>query len=123
MPEATALPASYRCALVTGATSGIGKAIVLALRDAGLQVIAVGRSREALQALGQEQGVVTVEADVRQADAFAQVLSQYPVDVLVNNAGVLSSRAAFQSAATHWFWSRLGLGGVHPASSTSPASM
>ncbi|MGR3893118.1 SDR family oxidoreductase [Pseudomonas sp. 1176_21] len=96
MPEAAALPVSYRCALVTGATSGIGKAIVLALRDAGLQVIAVGRSREALQALGQEQGVVTVEADVRQADAFAQVLSQYPVDVLVNNAGVLSSRAAFQ---------------------------
>lgn len=96
MPDSTSMPAVYRCALVTGATSGIGKAIVMALRDAGLQVIAVGRSREALEALGAEKGVITLQADVRQTDAFAQILRQYPVDVLVNNAGILSTRAAFQ---------------------------
>ncbi|GAB7531440.1 SDR family oxidoreductase [Pseudomonas sp. 3A(2025)] len=96
MPDHGVLPEVYRTALVTGATSGIGRAIVLALRDAGLKVIAVGRSREALQVLGEEPGVIAVEADVRQLDAFALVLGEHQVDVLVNNAGVLTSRAAFQ---------------------------
>jgi len=96
MPDSTALPAVYRCALVTGATSGIGKAIVLALRDAGMQVIAVGRSREALDELQAQEGIVALQADVRQADALADILKRYPVDVLVNNAGILSTRAAFQ---------------------------
>lgn len=96
MPDHAALPAAYRTALVTGATSGIGKAIVLALRDAGLKVIAVGRSVEALHALSEEPGVIAVEADVRQLDAFARVLGEHKVDVLVNNAGVLTTRAAFQ---------------------------
>jgi NADP-dependent 3-hydroxy acid dehydrogenase YdfG len=96
MPDSASGLARYKCALVTGATSGIGKAVVIALRDAGLQVIAVGRSPEALQALREERGVVVVEADIRQVEVFDAVLAQYPVDVLVNNAGVLSSRAAFQ---------------------------
>jgi NADP-dependent 3-hydroxy acid dehydrogenase YdfG len=96
MPDSASGLARYNCALVTGATSGIGKAVVIALRDAGLQVIAVGRSPEALQALREERGVVVVEADIRQVEVFDAVLAQYPVDVLVNNAGVLSSRAAFQ---------------------------
>ncbi|MFS2160543.1 SDR family oxidoreductase [Pseudomonas sp. Pseusp122] len=96
MPDSTSAPAIYKCAMVTGATSGIGKAVVIALRDAGLQVIAVGRSPEALRALRAQKGVIVVEADVRQVDVFDEILAQYPVDVLVNNAGVLSSRAAFQ---------------------------
>lgn len=96
MPDSASGLARYKCALVTGATSGIGKAVVIALRDAGLQVIAVGRSPEALQALREERGVAVVEADIRQVEVFDAVLAQYPVDVLVNNAGVLSSRAAFQ---------------------------
>jgi len=99
MPEAPKVPAQYRCAMVTGATSGIGKAVVLALRDAGLQVIAVGRSPTALAELASEQGVEVVQADVRDIEAFAAVLARYPVDVLVNNAGVLSTRAAFQEMA------------------------
>lgn len=95
MPN-TALPAGYRRALVTGATSGIGKAIVLALRDAGLEVIAVGRSREALAELASESGVTTLEADVRDVAAFKAALEGQPIDVLVNNAGILSTRASFQ---------------------------
>ena len=96
MPESVAISANYRRAMVTGATSGIGKAIVLALRDAGLQVVAVGRSPEALAELRAEPGVTVVEADVRHTQAFAEVLHEYPVDVLVNNAGVLTTRASFQ---------------------------
>ena len=96
MPDSVKVPVKYRRALVTGATSGIGKAVVLALRDAGLQVIAVGRSPKALAELREEPGVTTVEADVRDTGAFAEVLAKYPVDVLVNNAGVLSTRSSFQ---------------------------
>lgn len=95
MPNAV-LPAGYRRALVTGATSGIGKAIVLALRDAGLEVIAVGRSREALAELAGESGVTTLEADVRDVGAFKAALEGQAIDVLVNNAGILSTRASFQ---------------------------
>ncbi|MCS4061348.1 MULTISPECIES: SDR family oxidoreductase [Pseudomonas] len=95
MPDAP-LPEGYQHALVTGATSGIGRAIVLALRDAGLQVIAVGRSPDALQALADEPGITTVEADVRDAKGLKVALQGRVIDVLVNNAGVLSTRAAFQ---------------------------
>ncbi len=95
MPDAP-LPEGYQQALVTGATSGIGRAIVLALRDAGLQVIAVGRSPDALQALADEPGITTVEADVRDAKGLKAALQGRVIDVLVNNAGVLSTRAAFQ---------------------------
>ncbi|MDD1963789.1 SDR family oxidoreductase [Pseudomonas putida] len=96
MLETLAISANYRRAMVTGATSGIGRAIVLALRDAGLQVVAVGRSLPALAELRVEPGVTVVEADVRQTEVVAQILSEHPVDVLVNNAGVLTSRAPFQ---------------------------
>ncbi len=95
MPE-VAFPEGYQRALVTGATSGIGKAIVLALRDAGLQVIAVGRSPQALAELAGEPGVTTLQTDVRDYRSLAAALEGQAVDVLVNNAGILSTRAAFQ---------------------------
>ncbi|MGM3217609.1 SDR family oxidoreductase [Pseudomonas sp. PhalM4] len=97
MPE-VAFPEGYQRALVTGATSGIGKAIVLALRDAGLQVIAVGRSPEALAELACEPGVTTLQADVRDYRSLAAALEGQAVDVLVNNAGILSTRAAFRTS-------------------------
>lgn len=96
MPEVNGVPSSLRCALVTGATSGIGEAIVEALCEAGLKVIAVGRNDELLQALAARTGAVAWQADVRDTQAFAAVLKDYEVDVLVNNAGILSTRAAFQ---------------------------
>lgn len=97
MPEATTgLPASYKTALVTGATSGIGRAIVVALRAAGLRVLAVGRNQALLEELQGECGALPVALDVRQTQEFTALLEQYQVDVLVNNAGVLSTRAPFQ---------------------------
>lgn len=86
----------YRCALVTGATSGIGRAVVQALVSAGLQVVAVGRDREALAELARWPGVETAAVDVRDSEQLAALVARFPIDVLVNNAGVLSTRAAFQ---------------------------
>lgn len=85
----------YKTALVTGASSGIGQAVAIALRKAGMQVLAVGRSVEPLNKLEAEWGIIPLVMDVRDTERFVSVCAQYDIDVLINNAGVLSTRAAF----------------------------
>lgn len=85
----------YRNAVVTGATSGIGKATVLELARRGLTVYAVGRNREQLDELSSVKGVTAVQADVRETERIADAVKGVEIDVLVNNAGILSTRAAF----------------------------
>ena len=85
----------YRTAVVTGATSGIGKAIVETLRKRGLDVYAVGRNEDALRTLSERCGATPVRADVRDAKAISDALAGVDVDILVNNAGILSTRALF----------------------------
>src|SRR4051812_22046166 len=87
-------------ALVTGASSGIGKATALALVAAGFQVI--GTSRNASRATP-AQGVTLMDLDVTSdesvATAVAQVIERLGrIDVLVNNAGVGSSGASEESS-------------------------
>jgi 3-hydroxy acid dehydrogenase/malonic semialdehyde reductase len=83
-------------ALVTGASSGIGRAIAVALTVADYKVLAVGRDLAALEALRVESGAVPLAIDVRDTGQFVSVLAEHQVDVLVNNAGILSTRAPFQ---------------------------
>lgn len=85
----------YRNAVVTGATSGIGKATVLELARRGLTVYAVGRNREQLDELSSVKGVIAVQADVRETERIADAVKGVEIDVLVNNAGILSTRATF----------------------------
>jgi NADP-dependent 3-hydroxy acid dehydrogenase YdfG len=85
-----------RVAVVTGATSGIGRAIVPVLRARGLAVYAIGRDEAQLAALAAESGAIPIRADVRDTARIAAALAEVEVDILVNNAGILSSRAAFQ---------------------------
>ena len=59
------MPPPYRAALVTGASSGIGRAIAIALRGAGMNVFALGRDAEALAALEAQCGAAPVVGDVR----------------------------------------------------------
>jgi len=82
-------------ALVTGATSGIGRATVLKLREIGLEVLALGRNAAALAELKAECGATPIEADVRDMAAVTAQLGDRPVDILINNAGILSTRARF----------------------------
>jgi short-subunit dehydrogenase len=89
-----------RICVVTGASSGIGEALTLALARAGGRVWAIGRSRERLDALVDEVvdgtgEVVPVVADLEQdedlASAGDEILSGSDhVDVLVHSAGAIT---------------------------------
>ena len=75
-------------ALVTGASSGIGAATVRALRDAGMEVWAMARRADRLEALAAETGCHSVVADVQDGPALERAVSGLAPDVLVNNAGL-----------------------------------
>src|SRR5687768_6240467 len=88
-------------ALVTGASSGIGKAATLALSDAGFRVI--GTSRDTSRATAVE-GVTLLDLDVTSDDSVASVVQEViarfgRIDVLVNNAGVGANGAAEEISA------------------------
>ena len=77
-----------RVAVVTGASRGLGRAIALALAQAGVEVLAVARSGDALAELAAENAAVTPwVADVGDP-AFYQALAARRCDILVNNAGM-----------------------------------
>lgn len=78
----------YRTALVTGASSGIGAAVVERLRREGLEVHAVARSADALDALAARTGCVPHAIDVTDRAALARLAGEVEFDILVNNAGV-----------------------------------
>ena len=78
----------YRTALVTGASSGIGAAVVERFAAEGLQVHAVARSAEALNALADRTGCISHVADVTDIAAMTRLARSVDFDVLVNNAGV-----------------------------------
>ncbi len=83
----------YRTALVTGASKGIGAAIVESLVGEGLTVHALARDRASLEALRERLGprVRPLAADVRDHQAIMAALDSAEIDVLVNNAGGLAS--------------------------------
>jgi NADP-dependent 3-hydroxy acid dehydrogenase YdfG len=87
---AHSMPApSYRTAIVTGASRGIGAATVRRLCRQGLAVHAVARSAEPLQALATETGCTPVALDIIDRAAVLSALSSIEADVLVNNASPL----------------------------------
>lgn len=83
-----------KLALVTGATSGIGRAFADRLAAQGYDIVAVGRNSARLDALVADHPEVTIRAVVadlstaRGIDSVATVAAAEPVDLLVNNAGV-----------------------------------
>ena len=78
----------YKTALVTGASSGIGAAVVERLRAEGLQVHALARSAKALGALAERTGCIAHAIDVTDLAGITRLAGEVEFDVLVNNAGV-----------------------------------
>jgi short-subunit dehydrogenase len=87
-------------ALVTGASSGIGKTAALALVQAGFEVIGTSRNTQHITPVN---GVTFLDLDVTRDDSAAAAVSQViqrfgRIDVLVNNAGMGASGATEENS-------------------------
>jgi acetoacetyl-CoA reductase len=97
-----------RVAIVTGGTRGIGEAISVALRDAGMTVAAnyAGNDEKAAD-FSQRTGIKAYKWDVSDFDACVEGCRKVeeelgPIDVLVNNAGI--TRDATMKRMTRQMW-------------------
>ncbi|MDT0606474.1 SDR family NAD(P)-dependent oxidoreductase [Croceitalea rosinachiae] len=85
-----------KTALITGATSGIGKATAELFAQNGFQLILCGRRQDRLdyleEKLGKATNMITLNFDVRERKAVFDSVASLPanfsvIDVLINNAG------------------------------------
>ncbi|MGA9839052.1 MAG: SDR family oxidoreductase [Thermoplasmata archaeon] len=105
MSSVSRTPEHPRVAVVTGATSGIGKEVARGLAARGLTTVVVGRGKERSAGVARELSVATgnprvesipvqdlaVRAEVRQLST--ELLRRYPeIHLLVNNAGAYFAR-------------------------------
>ena len=98
-----------KCALVTGASGGIGRAIATALHAQGATVALSGTRVEALEAVAAELGDRThiVPCDLSDSDAVdalpaAAEAAMGQVDILVNNAGLTRDNLAMRMKDEDW---------------------
>ncbi|MGF6263564.1 NAD(P)-dependent dehydrogenase (short-subunit alcohol dehydrogenase family) [Paraburkholderia youngii] len=93
---------SGRSILVTGASSGIGRATVEALRASGASVVAAARNVNELARLAEETGCEPLKLDVSDEAAIDEAFASLePFDGLVNCAGIaLLERAVDTTAAS-----------------------
>src|ERR1019366_9738996 len=98
-----------RVALVTGASRGIGRAVALALAEAGANVVVnyLSRSREAQEVESQitrlGKRCVAIQADVSiGSDVDRLVAAAGPIDILINNAGISRPQAIEEITEQDW---------------------
>jgi short-subunit dehydrogenase len=83
----------FQRALVTGASSGIGEAIVRELATAGVPVVVIARREDRLKQLHTElEGIEVLSVDLTDHDGLERVAARIgaedePIDLVVNNAG------------------------------------
>ena len=103
---------SGKTAIITGATSGIGKATALLFAEEGADVVITGRRAELGQRVSDEirqKGVrcVFVQADHTQADDCSRVVERTlaefgRIDILFNNAGIVTKGTAETTQEDVW---------------------
>jgi len=97
-----------RIALVTGGTRGIGRAVSIALKEAGYSVAAsYAGNDEAANAFNSETGIPVYKFDVGDFEACAAAIAAIendlgPVDVLVNNAGITRDGMLHKMSLEQW---------------------
>ena len=102
-----------KVAIVTGASSGIGRAGALALAEAGADVVVNGRSQmqkaeevaHLIEAMGRK--ALAVRSDVSKSEDVDRLVSQTvdtlgKVDVLFNNAGIFESATLEEDSDEMW---------------------
>lgn len=95
----------HKTLLITGATFGIGEALCYQLADIDCRLILVGRTAEKLEAIQQQLAnqKVTLHifavnlSDEQQLNEFIKILSQFTIDIFINNAGKSICRPIMQS--------------------------
>ncbi|PWW01684.1 2-deoxy-D-gluconate 3-dehydrogenase [Hoeflea marina] len=88
-------------ALVTGANTGIGQAIAVAMGKAGAEVICAGRSPSAETVAMIEKGR-ELRLDFGDPMAARDVFASEPIDILVNNAGIIRRSDAVEFSEADW---------------------
>ena len=101
---------SHRVAIVTGANTGIGQAIAIALAPAGADVALVGRTpaedtAAAIRALGRR--ALIVSADLSSIEPVQRIVDETVaglggLDILVNNAGIIRRADAVDFTEEDW---------------------
>jgi 2-dehydro-3-deoxy-D-gluconate 5-dehydrogenase len=99
-----------RTALVTGARTGLGRAVATGLAGAGADVVLLGHGgdfgpvQEEIQQLGRVSHVVKVDlsASGEVAAQAAEILQTHRIDILVNNAGIIRRSDAHEHSLDDW---------------------
>ena len=101
-----------RTALITGASSGIGKATALAFAKAGINLALVGRSQPKLTAVAQAAEAVGVTAktyvvDLSELDQVSAKIAAIAaesdnLDILINNAGMAYTGSIYDTPLAEW---------------------
>jgi len=78
-----------KTAIITGAASGIGRAMAKRFAAAGATLIAADIDAEGLKSLADEISCKTVVGDITSEEGRAAILDTPALDILVNNAGIL----------------------------------
>ena len=97
-----------RVAIVTGGSRGIGEAISLALKEAGMVVAATyGGNDERAKAFSEQTGIPTYKWDVADYDACHRGVERVeaelgPIDIVINNAGITRDGTILKMSYQDW---------------------